>query len=1057
MKKISFEYDSRLHIASSFKGLHFFFLTLSLLFFLGLSGQQTNIWYFGSEAGLDFNSSPAATLTNGALSTEEGCATIADETGNLLFYTDGRNVYNKNHQLMQNGTGLKGHSSSAQSAIIIPKPGYPSNYYIFTADASENKNAEGYNYSEVDMSLNNGLGAVISKNHLLFTPSTELLTAFRHANGIDVWIITKVWGNNEWRVFKIDCHGVSDQPVTSFIGTVYDQHNENSFYGSVGIAKATPNGKKLCVSRIGLNAFELFDFDNNTGLLSNNLIIQQDWAFGIEFSQDSKLLYVVSERYDGTRSRIYQYDLTDYNALAISNSAILIGESPIFTLMSGLQMAPDGKIYCTRLSQDKLAVINSPSTRGILSNFIFDYVDLKGRNAGRCFPSFFPNLVNNQNVGFSYNITPDCKTIEFKGSTLITGNVIWEWDFGDGTNGFGQEITHEYVNNSASNYTVLLTVKPTDICADEQRVVKEISFGKQEYLADINAETNCGSADVHFTATTNLAGATIQWEWDFGDGHTSGEQNPSHHYQQYGSYPVKLLVGRSGDCYPTVVFDSTITVYPKPVANFESSLGCNGKEVRFTDLSDYSYAAITSWQWTFENQEGSNEQNPEIIFKTTGIYDAQLIISADNGCVSDPMIIPITIHENPSISIEASQVCQGVPAFFNGVVNNSQEIQQWVWLFNGSETYNGQNAEYQFAASGEYEVQLSATSRVGCNADTVSHIVKVAPKPIVDFLVEDGCTYANISIKNLSSIASGNINTYEWSFGNGENMLGPSPTYQYNQSGYYNIQLKVISDKGCAAAPVEKTIKIAPSPLVDFNYNINCMGKPTEFINRSQYEEISSPEWRWNFGDNSFSSDAEPVHIYKSPGQFSVSLKATTIDGCVGESSQTIDIKNAIINAGKDTAVMMGKPFQLRASGADTYVWDPASFLNDPFSENPIATIERDISYRVTGTTTDGCIGYDTISIKAYKQADAYVPNAFNPNGRNKLFIPVLIGIRDLVELVVYNRWGMMVFKTNQPNVGWDGKFNNTDQPMGTYVWKLKAIDYEGNTLIKSGTITLIR
>lgn len=135
--------------------------------------REAGIWYFGYEAGINFNSGSPVALTNGKLRTKEGCATISDANGKLLFYTDGSTVYNANHQTMPNGTGLLGHSSSTQSAIIVPNPSNPSIYYIFTVDQPDDKNADsdstndkddgkndGLNYSEVNMNLQGGLGDI---------------------------------------------------------------------------------------------------------------------------------------------------------------------------------------------------------------------------------------------------------------------------------------------------------------------------------------------------------------------------------------------------------------------------------------------------------------------------------------------------------------------------------------------------------------------------------------------------------------------------------------------------------------------------------------------------------------------------------------------------------------------------------------------------------------------------------------------------------------------------------------------------------------------------------
>ena len=139
------------------------FLILFLLFNLSLvyAQREAGIWYFGNEAGLDFNSGSPVALTNGKLITNEGCSTISDFNGNLLFYSDGTTVWSSNHSVMQNGQGLLGNASSTQSAIIVPHPGNPDHYFLFTVGTEVGGGVSGFNYYLVDVSMNNGLGKVI--------------------------------------------------------------------------------------------------------------------------------------------------------------------------------------------------------------------------------------------------------------------------------------------------------------------------------------------------------------------------------------------------------------------------------------------------------------------------------------------------------------------------------------------------------------------------------------------------------------------------------------------------------------------------------------------------------------------------------------------------------------------------------------------------------------------------------------------------------------------------------------------------------------------------------
>ena len=190
---------------------------LVLIPFFAFSQKEAANWYFGDFSGLDFNTGSPVVLTDGQISTFEGCATISDYQGNLLFYTDGNTVWDNSHNIMSNGTGLLGDSSSSQSAIIVPRPNNPDEYYIFTVDANPNgtDTGNGINYSIVDMSLNGGLGDVTIKNSNILNWAFEKITAIKHDNNNSFWVIT--FRRDEFYAWHITASGV-DPPIITNIG-----------------------------------------------------------------------------------------------------------------------------------------------------------------------------------------------------------------------------------------------------------------------------------------------------------------------------------------------------------------------------------------------------------------------------------------------------------------------------------------------------------------------------------------------------------------------------------------------------------------------------------------------------------------------------------------------------------------------------------------------------------------------------------------------------------------------------------------------------------------------
>lgn len=195
-------------------------------------------------------------------------------------------------------------------------------------------------------------------------------------------------------------------------------------------------------------------------------------------------------------------------------------------------------------------------------------------------------------------------------------------------------------------------------------------------------------------------------------------------------------------------------------------------------------------------------------------------------------------------------------------------------------------------------------------------------------------------------------------------------------------------------------------------------------------------------------------------------LAVVDAKGCnsLKDDSVTITVSTpAKLFVGNDTIIAMRQPLQLFSrdvnnSGLSIYTWSPVYGLNDPFIANPVAILDRDITYYVYASTAGGCEAFDTINIKAYEGPELYVPNAFTPdgNGLNDILKVIAIGMKEFHFLRLYNRYGQLVFSTTDPNKGWDGRIKGKIQNTGTYVWMAEAVDYRGNLIQRKGTFIII-
>jgi len=454
--------------------LYWIALSLTLSSTLLIKAQNANnLWYFGNDdAGIDFNLGPIAT-TLPAISTftsTESSASICDDSGALLFYTNGQDIWDKTHNIMSNGDGLLGTHTSTQGSLILPLPGSSTIFYIFILDQQAgflSSNGGGMSYSIIDMSLNAGNGAVTIKNIPLITPTTEKMSATRHANGESIWISTFGWDDGNIYSYSLTCQGVDENDlVINNLGSVHIGGPQNQ--AALGQIKFNHAGTKLAMACEFLSLVEIFDFDNATGQVSNPISINSITdPYGLEFSPDDSRLYITS------KGNLYQFDLSSNNATSITNSILNVGTMSPASPISAMQIAPDNKIYIARYQQSYLSVINNPDDLGNNCNFSNNGISLNSKKSHFGLPNFIkgePYVITETPLAdFSYDIACINELTSF--SNLSSGNIInWAWDFGDGSTSsdslpahvftYGSFNTTLSVSNECTTTTVSKTIIP---------------------------------------------------------------------------------------------------------------------------------------------------------------------------------------------------------------------------------------------------------------------------------------------------------------------------------------------------------------------------------------------------------------------------------------------------------------------------------------------------------------------------------------------------------------------------------------------------------------------
>ncbi|MEI6021048.1 MAG: hypothetical protein WCR21_07955, partial [Bacteroidota bacterium] len=359
------------------------------------SQNETNNWYFGNKAALSFSVSPPVAMANSSMTSGEACASISDASGNLLFYSNGVNVWNNSHTIMANGSGILGNASSTQGACILKSPTGNSIYYLFTLDQLGQSN--GLRYSIIDMSLSAGQGSVTSKNNLIYTPSCEKIAAVKHCNGHDIWIVTHEFNSANFRSYLLDNSGLGSNPIISNIGPIIANPN-----ASAGYLKASPNGRKLAMVVPGNAApngsVVTFDFDNTNGVVSNLLtLFTSEFIYGCEFSPDGTKLYAS----DFGLNQISQWNLCAGSNNAIVNSIYTVSTGTQATTQApyALQLAKDGKIYFIHGPTSLLGVLNNPNNIGAAINISLSSISIAPNTSMLGLPTF----LNNYNSALTTN------------------------------------------------------------------------------------------------------------------------------------------------------------------------------------------------------------------------------------------------------------------------------------------------------------------------------------------------------------------------------------------------------------------------------------------------------------------------------------------------------------------------------------------------------------------------------------------------------------------------------------------------------------------------------
>ena len=540
------------------------------------------------------------------------------------------------------------------------------------------------------------------------------------------------------------------------------------------------------------------------------------------------------------------------------------------------------------------------------NNGIIDYIDENPSHTFSSGGTYQVNLYVESDFGCSDEVTLDVEVgpipeadfsattvclnefTEFTDlSTVNTGSIVdWQWDFGDGNNSGDQHPTHTY--NASGFYDVTLTITTDNGCTDN------ITESVQIYtLPDIDFSFNeaCDGEVVELSdLSTDVDGDMIGWNWDFGDGNTSNNQNPSHVFPNDNTYTVTLQGITSNGCAAELAQD--LTVFPIPVADFSSTTVCANQVTNLTNESTVDTpSTITVWEWDIGNNGIVNypSENPNHTFNNGGTHEVNLYVETDFGC-SDEITLDVVVDPLPVADFESTVVCLGDATNFTDLSSVvSGNIEGWDWDFGDGNSSGNQNPTYTYNNSGTYDVTLQVTTDNGCQHQITLEAEVNAP-PEADFDFEEACYYDDLTFTDQSG---GDPSIWEWNFGDGNTAIGATAQHNYNQPGTYTVTLTAISNAGCFES-ISMEVEAFPQPEADFNFEGTCLGETSELFDNSTVVSTGSDafitDYGWDMGDNTTYTSQDVSHEYASDGLYPVSLTVTTNHGCTHEITQNVPV-----------------------------------------------------------------------------------------------------------------------------------------------------------------------
>ena len=499
------------------------------------------------------------------------------------------------------------------------------------------------------------------------------------------------------------------------------------------------------------------------------------------------------------------------------------------------------------------------------------------------------SIGNKPVVGFTNNDNCVINNIQFTDTSSVTGGTInkWYWDFDNSLTSVLQHPSTSYA--TGGNKIIKLTVKSIEGC-ESDTMYKIVHIYTRPTLDFTFTDSVClGTPTSFFGIVISSSDPITDWLWNFGGGATANTQNATHTFTTAGTHPVIFAATSNGSPGCMGIVPKIVFVVNKPTAYFKNNTICPSA---LTTLTDSSYTSdgtpITQWWWHLGNGQFSTQQNPPVIYNTAGPVTVKHVVTNSRGCISDTLTQTINVSSKPTTNFGyGNTLCTGLPVQFSdsSVVAGGGTVNQWSWIYNGTEWSTIQNPARVFAA-GPQTVKLVTTSNAGCKSDTAAKTFVISPSPNVSMSFSNACKNEIINFTAVDS--SGAVNTWKWTFGDGAISNSKNTQHVYTASGTYPVKLFAAATNGCYSDSLERNIIIYGTNAFAGNDTITPSGRPLQL----QASGGINYEWTPTTGlNNPFI--ANPIAILTGTQTYTYTVRAYTPQGCESFDDITIQVYQA--------------------------------------------------------------------------------------------------------------------------------------------------------------------